>query len=303
MRVTEHRKQEKGVVDLFPTYKYHENPQIFFISITMLYQNQDAPVLQLFSLKNKVSVVTGGSRGIGLAAAKGLAEAGSDVAITYNTTSSDTLSQIEADFAKLGVKFKAYKCNVSEKAQITKCIDDVINDLGKVDVVVPNAGIAANIPAEDYSETDYCKMMNVNLDGAFYTAQAAANAFKALKEQGKINQGRIVFTASVSSLVVNVPQKQAPYNASKAGLVRLAKCLAVEWVDFAKVNCVSPGFIATEMLDVHPDEWKDVWFSMIPGKRLCEPYELKGVYVFLASDASSYVTGEEIVVGGGYTLT
>ena len=106
----------------------------------------------------------------------------------------------------------------------------------------------------------------------------------------------------MSSLIVNHPQKQAPYNASKAGLVRLAKCLAVEWVDFARVNCVSPGYIDTDMLDVHPKEWRDTWFAQIPAQRLCQTYELKGVYVFLASNASSYITGEELVVGGGYTL-
>jgi len=82
----------------------------------------------------------------------------------------------------------------------------------------------------------------------------------------------------------------------------MARCLAVEWVDFARVNCVSPGFIATDMLSVHPEEWRKQWFSMIPAQRLCDPAELKGAYVFLASNASSYVTGANIVVDGAYTL-
>lgn len=269
----------------------------------MLYQNKDAPVLQLFSLKGKVSFVTGGSRGIGLAAAIGLAEAGSDVAITYNSSSDEHMAQVKKTFSDLGVKFKAYKCNVCIKKDITACLDEILSDFGRVDVVVPNAGVAIHQPAEDLTEENYRKTMDVNLDGAFFTSQAAANIFKKQKQEGTIEQGRIVFTASVSSLVVNIPQKQAAYNASKAGLVRLAKCLSVEWVDFARVNCVSPGFIETDMLDIHPEEWKATWTAMIPGDRLCKPYELKGVYVFLASDASSYITGEEIVVGGGYTLT
>lgn len=268
----------------------------------MLYQPQDAPVLNLFSLKNKVSLVTGGSRGIGLGAAIGLAEAGSDIAITYNSSAPEYIEELETKFNSYGVKFKAYKCNVCKKAEITHTVDRIMQEFGKLDVVVPNAGVAAHTPAEEYSEEDYRFIMDVNLDGAFFTAQAAANAFKKQKEQGLIKYGNIVFTASVSSLIVNYPQKQAPYNASKAGLVRLAKCLAVEWVDFARVNCVSPGYIATEMLDVHPKEWRETWFAMIPAQRLCATYELKGVYVFLASDASSYMTGEELVVGGGYTL-
>jgi NAD(P)-dependent dehydrogenase (short-subunit alcohol dehydrogenase family) len=88
------------------------------------------------------------------------------------------------------------------------------------------------------------------------------------------------------------------YNASKAGLVQLAKCLAVEWVDFARVNCVSPGYIETELLDTQPQEWRDKWFAMIPSERMAQTYEMKGTYVYLASDASSYTTGAEIIAGG-----
>ncbi|KAL1838937.1 hypothetical protein VTK73DRAFT_4194 [Phialemonium thermophilum] len=140
--------------------------------------------------------------------------------------------------------------------------------------------------------------MDVNLDGAFWTAQAAAQVMKAA---GK-TRGSIIFTASVSGILVNVPQRQAAYNASKAAVTHLAKSLAVEWTDFARVNCVSPGFISTDMIHSHPQEWRDKWFTMIPAQRLCEPAELKGIYVFLASDASSYMTGANLVIDGGYTL-
>lgn len=269
----------------------------------MLYQNPDAPVLQQFSLKGKVSLVTGGSRGIGLAAAIGLAEAGSDIAITYNTSGSDVVDQLEKEFADIGVRFQAYQCDVADKDQIASTVEQALIQFGRLDVVVANAGMCVHEPAEDFTEESYRKVMGVNLDGAFFTAQAAAIAFKKQKAQGTIDQGRLIFTASVSSGIVNYPQKQAPYNASKAGLVRLAKCLSVEWVDFARVNCVSPGYIATDMLDVHPKAWRDTWFSMIPAQRLCSTYELKGVYVFLASNASSYMTGAELVAAGGYTLT
>lgn len=138
--------------------------------------------------------------------------------------------------------------------------------------------------------------MKVNLDGAFYTAQAAARIFK------KQGYGNVIFTASVSATLVNIPQKQAAYNASKAGVVQMAKCLSVEWVDFCRVNCISPGFITTDILDIHPKEWREKWFSMIPAQRMAQAYELKGAYVFCASDASSYMTGADLVIDGGYTL-
>lgn len=125
--------------------------------------------------------------------------------------------------------------------------------------------------------------MQVNLDGAMYTAQAAGKIFKS---QGP-GSGRMIFTASVSGILVNVPQKQSAYNATKAAVIHLAKSLAVEWVDFATVNCISPGFIDTDMLSVHPQEWRDKWFEMIPGRRLCKTAELKGVSFVLSSIAMS----------------
>lgn len=122
--------------------------------------------------------------------------------------------------------------------------------------------------------------MSVNLDGAFYTAQAAGRIFKS---QG---HGNIIFTASVSAVLVNLPQKQAAYNASKAAVVHLAKSLAVEWVDFCRVNCISPGYIATDMLDHLPQEWKDRWYQDVPAGRMCAPYELKGVSRLLRASLS-----------------
>ncbi|RSL42238.1 hypothetical protein CEP54_015554 [Fusarium duplospermum] len=142
---------------------------------------------------------------------------------------------------------KAYKCNVTDRAQVNQVIRTASQELGGLDIVVANAGIADHIPAEDYPEDKFRKILDVNFNGAFWTAQAAANVMK-----GSKTRGSIIFTASVSAILVNVPQKQAAYNASKAAVVHLAKSLAVEWTDFARVNCVSPGFIATDMLDVHP---------------------------------------------------
>lgn len=162
-----------------------------------------------------------------------------------------------------------------------------------MEIIVVNSGITSSVPAEDYSPEQWSEIMKVNPDGAFYSAQAAARIFKTLGYQGNV-----IFTASVSATLVNVPQKQAAvcfylffisayvlsfllimkqYNASKAGVVQLAKCLSVEWVDFCRVNCISPGFIATDILDIHRKEWRDKWLSMVPAQRMAECYELKGV--------------------------
>ncbi|EXF78953.1 alcohol dehydrogenase GroES-like domain-containing protein [Colletotrichum fioriniae PJ7] len=268
--------------------------------------NPTAPVIAHFDLTGKTAIVTGGTRGIGLEVARGLAEAGAKVAITY--TSTDPV-EADATAARLsesgnGVLVKAYKCNVRNRAEVESVIETATKEVGdgKLDVVVANAGIADHIPAIEYPEDKFRDMLDVNFHGAFWTAQAAAKVFERQLKGGSDGRGSIIFTASVSAILVNVPQKQAAYNASKAAVVHLAKSLSVEWVDFARVNCVSPGFIATDMLSVHPEEWRKKWFSMIPGGRLCEPAELKGSYVYLASGASSYMTGANLVIDGGYTL-
>ncbi|KAE9581168.1 putative NADP-dependent mannitol dehydrogenase [Colletotrichum fructicola] len=268
--------------------------------------NPAAPVASHFDLAGKTAIVTGGTRGIGLEAARGLAEAGAKVAITYTSTPPEEADATAAALSKSGngVLVKAYKCNVKVRSEVEVVIEAATKEVGggKLDIVVANAGIADHIPAIDYPEDRFREMLDVNFHGAFWTAQAAAKVFERQLKAGSDGRGSIIFTASVSAILVNVPQRQAAYNASKAAVVHLAKSLSVEWVDFARVNCVSPGFIATDMLSVHPEEWRKQWFSMIPGGRLCEPAELKGSYVYLASNASSYMTGANLVIDGGYTL-
>ncbi|KAH8687485.1 short chain dehydrogenase reductase [Tricladium varicosporioides] len=266
--------------------------------------NPSSPVLSHFSLVGKTALVTGGTRGIGLEVARGLAEAGATVAILYTSTSPSTADETAASISQsTGQIVKAYKCNVTSQPEIESVMHVVAKELGggSLDVVVANAGIATHYAGLDYTPEQFKEIMDVNLNGAFYTAQAAGRIFEKQVAAGGKN-GNVVFTASVSAILVNVPQKQAAYNASKAAVVQLARCLSVEWVDFARVNCVSPGFIATDMLEVHPEEWRKKWFGMIPAARLCEPAELKGAYVFCASDASSYMTGANLVIDGGYTL-
>ncbi|KAL4890121.1 NAD(P)-binding protein [Aspergillus ambiguus] len=261
----------------------------------VLTQPPNQHISKAFDLTGKVAAVTGGARGIGLEVSRGLAEAGAHVAIIYN--SSTTASKIAEEIASENkVNVRAYQANVADRQSIEDAVQQIESDFGKLDIMVVNSGVASCVAAEEYTTEQWKQIMDVNLDGAFYSAQAAAKVFKA---QGN---GNVIFTASVSATLVNVPQKQAAYNASKAGVVQLAKCLSVEWVDFCRVNCISPGFIATEILDIHPQEWREKWMDMIPAQRMAQTYELKGAYVFCASDASSYMTGANLVIDGGYTL-
>ncbi|KAJ9137574.1 Alcohol dehydrogenase GroES-like domain-containing protein [Pleurostoma richardsiae] len=276
--------------------------------------NPSAPVLNWFDLKGKTALVTGSSRGIGLEVARGLAEAGAHVAITYYTKkdeddSARAAEEIISSAANGGVhtEVRAYYCDVRDRKLLQDMIEQATEDFGgHLDIVVANAGIAEHIAALDYPEDRWRDLMDTNLNGAFWTAQQAGRVmerqWKAAGARDGEGRGSIIFTASASAILVNVPQKQAAYNASKAAVVHLAKSLAVEFVEFARVNCVSPGFINTDMLKVHPKEWRDKWFSMIPAQRLCETAELKGTYVYLACDASSYMTGANLVFDGGYTL-
>ncbi|KAA8915943.1 hypothetical protein TRICI_001957 [Trichomonascus ciferrii] len=265
--------------------------------------NESTGVSELFSLKGKVALVTGGIRGIGLQAARGLAEAGADIAVTYSSSSPDDVAKGTATIkGGSDVAVRAYKLDVSSKEDIDAVHDQVVADFGRLDTVVINAGICYHIPAEEYPEDKYRKQLQVNLDGAFFCAQAAHRVFKQQQDAGKLRQGSIVITASISAIIVNTPQRQAPYNASKAGVVQLAKCLAYEWTDVCKVNCISPGYISTEMIETDNNGWADEWLRRIPAGRTCSTHELRGAYVFLASDASSYMTGSDLIIDGGYSL-
>lgn len=212
------------------------------------HSNSAAPVLSHFSLAGKVALVTGGCRGIGLEASRALAEAGATVAITYTSTKPEEADRIAAELSASGngVTVKAYKCDVKSKASVDETVAQVAADFGRLDICVANAGISGHVPALEYGEAETRELMDVNFNGAFWTAQAAARVFEAQHKAGGDGRASIVITSSVSGVLVNVPQRQSVYNASKAAITHLAKSLAVEWVDFARVNCISPGYIATD---------------------------------------------------------
>ncbi|KAF2156407.1 NAD(P)-binding protein [Myriangium duriaei CBS 260.36] len=269
-------------------------------------------VLKLFDLTGKTAIVTGAGAGIGLAVARALAEAGANVAIWYHGNDA-ALKRAKEISEKYGVKCEAYKSDTTDEAAVKKLVNQNVKDFnGRLDIFVANAGIPwTQGPALDGEASHYRKVVEVDLDGTFYCARAAGDVFRRQKELGtdlagnelrNWRGGSFIATASMSGHIVNVPQLQAAYNAAKAGVIHLCKSLAVEWVRFARVNTISPGYIATEISNFVPPETKDQWRDRTPMGREGEAEELGGAFLYLASDASSYTTGTDIIVDGGYCL-
>jgi len=250
----------------------------------------------LFSLKGKVVIVTGasGPTGIGTEAARGCAEMGADVAITYSSRPAGGEKNAAELKEKYGVKSKAYKCDVSNYAEVEKLVADVIADFGKVDVFIANAGRTAHGGVLDESVDDWKEVLDTDLTGVYCCARAVGYHFKERKS------GSFIITASMSGHIANYPQEQTSYNVAKAGCIHMARSLANEWREFARVNSISPGYIDTGLSDFVPEDTQKLWQSMIPMGRDGKATELKGAYVYLASDASSYTTGTDIVIDGGY---
>jgi NAD(P)-dependent dehydrogenase (short-subunit alcohol dehydrogenase family) len=254
-------------------------------------------IMEKLSLAGKKGYVTGAAQGIGKAVATAFAEAGMDVAIVdVNLPKAKTTA---AEIAKkTGRKVIAIKCDVTKQAQVDKMIASVVKQLGGLNVAYNNAGICINKPAEEMTYEEWLKVININLNGVFLTAQAAGKYM--LKNGG----GSIINTASMSGHIVNVPQPQCAYNASKAGVILLTKSMAVEWAKKnVRVNCISPGYIGTELITSAPKLVPLIkeWNAMAPMGRLGHPEELQGVCVYLASDASTFTTGSDIVCDGAFT--
>ncbi|SCU77552.1 LADA_0A01046g1_1 [Lachancea dasiensis] len=266
-------------------------------------------VLDMFSLKGKVAVVTGASSGIGYDVAIALAQAGADVAMWYN--SNPHITEVVGDISKkYGVTVRAYKCSVTSSKEVKSTIDQILKDFnGTIDIMVANAGVAWTQGAvldmlaegdEDACDEAWNKVVDVDLNGIYRVAKAVGPVFQKQGLGNPNKKGTFVVTASMSGHVVNVPQMQAAYNAAKAGVLHLAKSLAVEWSGFARVNTVSPGYIATEITKFADSEQKQKWHKLTPMGREAMPRELVGAYLYLCSDASTYTTGTDIIVDGGY---
>ncbi|KAF1803331.1 hypothetical protein V8B55DRAFT_1504516 [Mucor lusitanicus] len=270
----------------------------------MLTPSEPSPnVVSQMSLKGKVAVVTGGARGLGFEMMAALAESGADVACVDLLEESCLQATIKIA-AECQVKASAWGCDVTDPAAVEELFAKVIEQHGKVDILVTAAGINKVCPAVDYSAQDFNTIFQVNVNGTFYCMQQAAKHMMRLGIPGSI-----ITIASMSAHVVNRPQTHAPYNATKAAVLQLTKSLATEWAPHQiRVCAISPGYFDTVMnrtLLAQQGEkgaaLRKIWETETPMGRLGTPHELKGVVAFLASDNASFVTGSEIIVDGGYT--
>ncbi|KAJ6161215.1 hypothetical protein N7470_004611 [Penicillium chermesinum] len=257
------------------------------------FPNTPSNVLEQFRMDSKVVVVTGASDGIGLAVAEAIAEAGGNVVFWYN--SNDVAIQRSQEIAtKHNVKTSAYKVDVSVSTQVQETIAQVVKEFGKLDVFIANAGMAISKPILEQTLEEYRKQMSVNVDGIVHCSKYAGEVFQ---RQGF---GNLIITSSMSGHIVNVPTDQPVYNATKAYVTHFGKSLAREWREFARVNVVSPGFFDTKM-GASPSAINEAYRMAALGRQ-GHTKEIKGLYLYLASDASTYMTGSDVLIDGGYVL-
>ena len=250
-------------------------------------------------LQGKLCVVTGGGRGLGLAMAEALARQGARLALL------DLRPEVEQSASRLaastGAETLGVTADVTRPDSVREAFDDVVSRLGPPSVLVNAAGVSGDAEALDVSPQRWHQVMDINAYGTFVTCTEFA---RRVFDAG--STGSIVNISSMSAFVVNVPQRQAVYNASKAAVDQLTRSLAVEWIGRGvRVNAIAPGYFLTDMtratVDAEPDKARQ-WVDHIPAGRMGQPPDLGGLAVFLASDASSYVVGESIVVDGGYSI-
>ncbi|EPS44442.1 hypothetical protein H072_1577 [Dactylellina haptotyla CBS 200.50] len=272
---------------------------------------KDSKVFPLLSLKGRSAIVTGASAGIGFAVVEAFAEAGANVALWYNT-SKVAIEKAANISKKYGVLCKAYQVNITEEKSVKAAVEEAVRDLnGRLDIFVANAGIPwLSGSLIDSDSEEFMNLFNVNFTSVYFAAKAAGNHFRRQnlektniygKPLGNYSQGSFIITTSISGMRQLMPQAGTPYGVSKAALIHLTKCLAVEWIQFARVNCISPAYITTEMLDQAPDIMRNPWHGRTPMGREGSVSEVKGAFIYLASDAASYTTGSNLVVDGGYT--
>lgn len=243
-----------------------------------------------FNLTGKHALVTGAGRGIGLEIARTLRGAGATVTVAdfLEDNGRAAAAELEGAFVQVDVRDPG-----SAEAMIAEA-----EQAAPLDILINNAGIAHNIPAEDATDYDWLNVLNVNLNGVFWCCRAAGR-----RMLGR-GSGSIVNIASMSGVIVNKPQPQAAYNVSKAGVIMLTQSLAAEWGSRGvRVNAVSPGYIGTEMTKagMANEAWRQTWLDMTPMGRVGEPADIAHAVLYLASDAARFATGTNLIVDGGYT--
>jgi D-arabinitol 2-dehydrogenase len=270
------------------------------------------PPRNMFSLAGKTVVVTGGSGGLGMTVSRYLLQAGASLALIDNNLpklepAATTLSEWYSDPANKvdhaeNQIISSWACDISDADQVQSTVAAIRNHHRKpLDVLVNAAGYCENIPAIDYPALNIKRLVDVNLTGSLFMAREFAKCLIADNHPGSI-----ILIASMSGSVVNFPQPQTPYNMTKAGVIHMAKSLASEWASHnIRVNSLSPGYILTPLTKAIIDtdtRLKAEWESKVPLGRMADPEEFAGPIIFMASGASSYMTGHDLVVDGGYTV-
>ncbi|GBE81719.1 D-arabinitol 2-dehydrogenase [ribulose-forming] [Sparassis crispa] len=262
-----------------------------------------------FSMANKVCMVTGAARGLGLEFCRAFVESGCTSLAILDLKEEEAgeaahevvkAACVDSDMVPGDYNVMGVGCDVSSELSVQQAFRKVMDTYGRIDSVVASAGIVENYSAFDYPFDRIKRLYDINVHGAFFTAREAA---RNMIPQGG---GSIVLVASMSANIVNIPQPQTPYNAAKAAVKHMAASLAVEWAKKGvRVNCLSPGYMLTRLTRTvlaHDQELKKTWESLTPMGRIGEPEDLAGAIVFLASDASRFMTGSEIRVDGGYCI-
>jgi NAD(P)-dependent dehydrogenase (short-subunit alcohol dehydrogenase family) len=250
-------------------------------------------ILKRFDLTGKTAIITGASRGLGFAMAKGLAEAGANIVITDVLDTKKAVKEIEA----MGVKAIGLKVDVTKQKDIDNMVKKTLAKFKHIDILMNNAGVYYPTPVKDMKEKDWDRTININLKGTLLCSQTVG------KEMCKKKSGVIINTASIAGIMAFA--QSAAYNTSKAAIIMLTKTLATEWAACGiRVNAICPGIFATDMTKglLSNKGFQTMVKTKVPMGRYATPDELAGAALYLASDASSYTTGHALVVDGGWTV-